>query len=124
MAVRQEELLEQHDALVIGFPTRLVRARVRRQRQEVFLRRRIAVATVAIAVTLAGFQLAGAGPASATSKPGAPASVTLKSGQTLWDIARRYAAPGTDLRTYVDATVELNSLAGTPVAGLKVRLPR
>jgi hypothetical protein len=124
MAVRQEELLQDHDALVIGFPTRVVRARVRRQRQEVFLRRRIAVATMVLAVTVAGFQLAGAGPASATSRPGAPASVSLEAGQTLWDLARRYAAPGTDLRTYVDATVELNSLAGTPVAGLKLRLPR
>jgi nucleoid-associated protein YgaU len=124
MAIRQEELFEPTSAQVLSFPTRVVRARVQRQRHDVFLRRRIAVATVIVALALTGLQMMGAGPASATSRPGAPVTVTLDSGQTLWDLARRYAAEGTDLRTYVDATVQLNSISGAPVAGAELRLPR
>jgi LysM domain len=49
----------------------------------------------------------------------------VEPGQTLWDLADRYAPDGTDLRAYVDAVVGLNDL-GTraPVAGERIKLPK
>jgi hypothetical protein len=48
----------------------------------------------------------------------------MRSGQTLWDLAERYAPTSTDPRAYVDQVLELNHLSGVPAAGVRVRLPR
>jgi hypothetical protein len=48
----------------------------------------------------------------------------LRPGETLWDVAERFAPPGIDRRAYVDAVVELNGVEGSVAAGQRVRLPR
>jgi hypothetical protein len=51
--------------------------------------------------------------------------VVVEPGQTLWDLADRYAPEGMDLRAYVDAVVGLNDLDGrAPFAGERLRLPK
>jgi hypothetical protein len=58
------------------------------------------------------------------SRAKAPKAITLAPGQTLWDVAERYAAPGQDLRAYVDSLVELNRVEGVPQIDQRIRLPR
>jgi hypothetical protein len=57
------------------------------------------------------------------SRANAPKAVTLQAGQGLWDVAERYAAPGQDLRAYVDALVEINDLGPIPQIGERLKLP-
>jgi hypothetical protein len=125
-AIRQEELrwLDQ-DALVVAFPTELVRRRAARQQRAVFIRRRIAAGAVAGMLVIGGFGLltgTAAGPVA--SAPGAPKSVTLTAGTTLWGIAQQHAEPGTDPRAYVAALLELNGLEAPPPQGTRIKLPR
>jgi LysM repeat protein len=50
--------------------------------------------------------------------------VTVSSGQTLWEIAEKYA-PGKDVRDAVDAIVSLNNLTeGTVQPGQRLALPK
>jgi nucleoid-associated protein YgaU len=124
MAVRQEDLLAERDAAVVAFPTH--RARVstaRRNRMEARRRRTAAVATVLSLVVV--FMLAtGPGGSAPASAPGAPRSVTIHQGDTLWSLAEAYAPAGMDLRAYVDALEDLNGLDGTLAAGQRIKLPR
>jgi hypothetical protein len=58
------------------------------------------------------------------SRPGAPAVVVVNEGQTLWELAQRYAPLGVDWRAYADAVVDLNGLEGPLQVGERLRLPR
>ena len=115
MALRKEDLPER-DAAIYRFPS-AARRRLRRR----YLRRRLTVAAAAVAVV--GLFLLG-GAHSPGSRPGAPRAIVVRSGETLWAIAGRYAPEDTDPRAYVDAMVRLNGIRGTPQAGMRLRLPR
>ena len=122
MAVRREELWTAPDAVVLDFPVRIARARAVRA-QRTFRNRRIAVGLVAFGIT-AG--IIGASAASSTivsSRPGAPATVVVEPGQTLWDLAARYSAPDVDPRTYVDELASMNGISGVLQAGAELELP-
>jgi Tfp pilus assembly protein FimV len=118
MALRREDFEVQRDAVVYAFPTARARARAKAQ-----VRRRRAGLAVVVASVI-GLTLMGGGTAPA-SRSSAPRAVVVQPGQTLWDVADRYAPEGMDLRAYVDALVGLNDL-GTrpPVAGERIRLPK
>jgi Tfp pilus assembly protein FimV len=117
MALRIEEL-ESQGARVYAFPTARVRARARARVR----RRRAGGATVVIAVVAMTLMGTGTAPA---SKSSAPRAVVVRAGETLWDVAERYAPAGLDPRAYVDAVVELNDLGGRmPAAGERIRLPK
>ncbi|CAN5608473.1 hypothetical protein BH24ACT26_BH24ACT26_08810 [soil metagenome] len=122
MAIQAEEL-RPREAVVVPFPAPTGGVRARRARM---LARRRRFATVAVAsfvfiATLVGGGGNGVAPA---SRPGAPGHVTVGTGDTLWDLAERYAPRGVDRRGYVDALVELNDLDGSLYPGTRVRLPR
>lgn len=125
-AIRQEELRGYADeARVYEFPTGPVRRRVAEERQVMFLRRRVAAAAlVALLVGGGALVLGSAGAPEVTSRPGAPRQVRLERGTTLWQVAERYAPPGTDPRSYIRATLELNGLAAPPHEGARIKLPR
>jgi hypothetical protein len=76
---------------------------------------------VVVAVVVATLLAGGTAPA---SRPGAPHSVVVDAGDTLWGIAERFAPGGIDRRAYVDALIELNELSGVPRAGQRIVLPR
>ena len=119
MAVRSEELVYQREAIVYRFPPRKQRIEARRA----VIRRRIALTAVGVVVVVTGLFATGpAGTAPATSRS-VPHSVVLHSGDTVWDIAQRYAPPNMDVRGYIDAIVELNGLAGLPAPGTRIKLP-
>jgi hypothetical protein len=124
MAVRSEELVFEASAVVYRFPTARVRARVARRRRAEIKRRRLALALVTtgmVLVTLVATGPAGVAPA---SRAGAPASVRIAPGDTLWDLATLYAPPGVDPRAYVDAILEVNGLETMPAAGSTIELPK
>lgn len=122
MALRRDELFDPTPGLVVPFPLGVARARARRARMLARRRRTAAVAAgLCLAVAVGGSATRGATVASA---PGAPRSTALAAGESLWDVAERYAAPGTDPRAYVGALQDLNGLEGAPVAGRSIRLPR
>jgi hypothetical protein len=50
--------------------------------------------------------------------------VTVEAGDTLWDLADRYAPEGSDPRAYIDQVMTLNHLAGGLVEGARIKLPR
>jgi Tfp pilus assembly protein FimV len=112
MAVRSEELFCRPGAPI---------AARRVPRSRACARRRVVGGALAAAI-VAGTLLIG-GPAPA-SRPGAPRAVVVRPGQTLWDVAERYAPTGVDARAYVDAVVTLNDLEGVLQAGDRLRLPR
>lgn len=118
MAARSEDLAFGNDAVVYRFPALAAR---RRARRKMMVRRRITLATAAflvVAATLAGGGVAETAPGSVR-----PHAVTVRPGDTLWGIAGEHAPEGTDLRAYVDALIEINSLAGGLQAGTRLRLP-
>ncbi len=122
MAVRQVDL-EIGGGVVYRFPP-IRQERIRMLRRRRVLRRRVALGVVGVGLVLA--TLFGGGPegmtAAAPQRP--PASVVLRPGETVWDLAERRAPSTVDPRAYVDAIIELNGLAGTtPVAGERVLLP-
>jgi hypothetical protein len=125
MALRREDLeVRPGDAALLEFPTAAVRARAARQQREQFTRRRLGVGLLLAMVVLMGLQIGGVGNSAPASIDGAPRAVRLESGETLWDVAARYAPPSTDTRAYVDELIELNGLAGAPAAGAKIKLPK
>ena len=123
MAVRREEMWVRPDAQVLDFPVRIARARARRA-QRTFVFRRVMVGLVAFALvgTIVGVSAAGQG-ADVASRPEAPASVTVQPGETLWEIAERYAPVDSDLRSYVAELVELNGGSELVYAGTDLKLP-
>ena len=124
MAIRREDLTPGTDAAVLSFPTGLARRRAARQMRVVYLRRRMALAGIFVLV-VAGWLLAGGvGNSAIASRDGSPSRITLQSGQTLWDVADRYAPAGIDPRAYVDALLRMNNVEGAPQSGQRLRLPR
>ncbi|MQB00921.1 MAG: hypothetical protein GEU78_11625 [Actinobacteria bacterium] len=119
MALRQEELYATPSGVVLRFPTGAVRARVRRQQVARQLGLVVAViATVAILIVATG-----PGGSAVASRTGTPAAVVVAPGETLWELAERYAQPGVDRRAYVDAIVDLNRLERAVQAGEHLELP-
>ena len=121
MAVRREDLFEAPGAVVVAFPTELVRARARRR--DLVVRRRRAAGMLA-AVVVALFLLATDPIPESAASADAPHTVTLAAGDSLWDLAAAYAPEGSDPRAYVAQIRALNGLYGTPRVGAAVRLPR
>jgi hypothetical protein len=131
MAVRCEELghRPRRDAYrpapgtIVAFPTARARAQAAARRRAEIRRRRLAA--VVLPVLVAGFVVA-TGPAgtSVASRQAAPRSVVLSPGETVWDLAERYAPETIDSRAYVDAVIELNGISGAPAAGERIELPR
>ena len=126
MAVRSEELYLQRErpagrsrrttARVYKFPP------VRARRAAVH-RRRLALGTVAVLVVVAGLFATGPSGVAPAASQRVPRSVVLHEGDTVWEIADRYAPENMDVRTYIDAIVRLNGLDGLPPTGTKLRLP-
>ncbi len=123
MAVRKEDLYESQ-AHVVAFPTQLVRARIARHRRIEMARRRLCAGVVVLVAVGAFLFTGGVGTSAPGSVAGAPATVVLHKGQTLWDLAERYAPERIDPRAYVDVLLELNHLAAPPPAGTELVLPR
>jgi hypothetical protein len=88
------------------------------------MRRRLGVGLLLALVVVMGLQIGGVGNSAPASIDGAPRSVRLATGETLWDVAARYAPGSIDTRAYVDELIELNGLAGAPSAGAKIKLPK
>jgi len=95
------------------------------RRRRVRLTRRGRAVVVLLALLLAGFVVVLAAPASQAADPAGPApTVVVRSGDTLWSIAMRYA-PGTNPFATIDEIRRLNGLSGYTVpVGLRLTLPR
>ena len=125
MALRREDLeVRSGEAALLRFPTAAVRARVARQERARFVRRRIGVGFLLAVVVVLGLQIGGVGNTAPASVDGAPRAVRLVEGETLWDVAARYAPSSVDPRAYVDELIELNGLSGAPSVGAKIKLPK
>jgi hypothetical protein len=74
----------------------------------------VAVAVAILAGTLVWFAWLSA-PAASRPTPAAPATVTVRSGDTLWSIAGR-VAPNRDPRAEVDTLQRVNHLTGVDLA--------
>jgi hypothetical protein len=123
MALRGEELVYEHPGRVLRFPRE--RAVARRRRQNLIEARRRLALVIAAVVVVAGVVLGGGtGGTAVASKQGAPKSVVLQSGETLWEVATEFAPSGVDPRAYVDALEDLNDISGAPRAGMQLHLPR
>jgi nucleoid-associated protein YgaU len=125
MAVRRQDLeLASHEgARIYRFPSEAFAARRGRARAAARRRRVTGAAAVVLAVGL----LIASGPggaAEAGSERILPRSVVVQPGETLWDIARRYAPEGTDPRAFVDSLAALNGGEAGVVAGQRLRLRR
>lgn len=83
----------------------------------------VALVAVALLVALLTPLRARAPSSSPTKGRAAPTAVTLAPGDTLWEVAARYAPPAIDPRAYVDELIALNRLQGAPLAGQRIRLP-
>jgi hypothetical protein len=123
MVVRVDELEEPTEAIVYRFPVERARSRIRAARRA-HRRRRTFLGVVSVFATLAFFLGGGVGYSTPHSATGAPRALTIQPGQTLWDVAERYAPEGMDPRAYVDAVDDLNDLEGPLLAGQRIRLPR
>jgi Tfp pilus assembly protein FimV len=118
-------------ARIYRFPTEEVRGRVRaetrariaRKRRMLARRRRAGLAFVALSVVLLGV-FGGGAQGSAPAAPGSPRSVIVKPGQSVWDIAERFAPESVDVRAYVDAILERNGGDPAIPAGTRIALPR
>jgi hypothetical protein len=129
VAIRQEELGRSYvpgttEGRVVRFPTAAARARARRQQRVVFMRRRVAVGALLVALVVGVLSIGGVGTSAPAAADGSPRHVVLQEGETLWSLADRYAPEGSDPRAFVDRVVDLNQLQGAPQAGAKIKLPR
>jgi hypothetical protein len=123
MAVRREEL-EQTPGRVLRFPAERAAARLKRERL-IEGRRRLAMLTAAFTVVIGVILGTTTGPAAVVaSRPGAPRTVVLQAGDSLWSVATEFAPDGADPRAYVHALEELNELDGAARAGMQLTLPR
>lgn len=123
MALRKEDLYEAPEAVVLDFPVRIARARAARARRA-RLERKLASWTVALglsAAVITGTALAGS--PTVASRTAAPQTVVVEAGETLFDIASRYAAEGSDLEAYAAEMAELNGVQGVAPPGTELRLP-
>lgn len=128
MAMVREELVEGPGAVVLWLPAparpvqrpRLPSAR----RRAAVARRRLVVGMAGLVLVAAMVLATGPGGAAVASRPGSPARITVAQGETVWDLAERYAPDGIDRRAYVDAILELNRLDGMPLAGQRLKLPK
>lgn len=112
------------EAEILAFPTGAVRRRVARQQRVAIARRRVVVGSFLI-VMVVGLLLGGGIVRSAPATgPSSPRTVTVRAGETMWDLARRFGPEGGDPRAYIHQIVELNSLEGAPQAGARLKLPR
>ena len=93
-------------------------------RQQIEARRRFVASTMVVLLAVVVFMLA-TGPEGSVqaSRSSAPKAVSLQPGQSLWDLAERYAAPGHDLRAYVDSILTINAIEGLPQIGERIKLP-
>ncbi len=66
--------------------------------------------------------LDGAGAEVGAGLPAAAGTVTIRPGDTLWEVAVAHAPPGTDPRVYVDRLRDLNDLHGFHVPAWTVLL--
>ena len=124
MAIRQEELYPAQQAILYRFPPQRAAA-VRERRRRMELRRRRAGAAGVLLVLVCAFLLAtGPSGSAPASRSGAPRAVTVRSGDTLWGLAERYAPAGVDPRAYVDLLEDTNDLSGGLAAGMRLRLPK
>lgn len=124
MAIRQEELYPAQQAVLYRFPPqRAAAVRARRRRMEV-RRHRAAVAGVLLVMVCAFMLATGPSGSAPASRSDAPRAVTIRSGDTLWGLAERYAPAGVDPRAYVDLLEDTNDLSGGLVAGMRLRLPK
>jgi hypothetical protein len=123
MAVRHQDLEQDHYAVVYRFPVERVRAREARRRAIAIRRRRLGVGLVVTLTVVATLFATGPSGIAPASRPGAPRVVRLAPGDTLWDLATVYAPSDVDPRAYVDAILEINDIAGLPQAGETIKLP-
>jgi LysM domain len=129
MALRQQEL-ERAPATVPHLRLAAESEQARRgpswaRTRMVARRRRLVVAVVASCALTAALVLGGGARGSApASLPGAPRVVIVRPGETLWDVAERYADPAVDRRAYVDALTRRNDLHGVLQPSARIRLPR
>ena len=128
MALRSEDLYGStygRDARIVRFPSTAVQqARARRLRRQAQTRRRALATAVMFVLAIALFVLATGPEGNVQASRRTPKAITLQAGQTLWDVAERYAPAGEDPRAYVDALIELNSVDGVAQAGQRIKLPR
>ncbi len=96
-----------------------------RRRGRVRLTRRGRAVVLLLALALAGFAAILAAPASQAADPAGPApTVVVRSGDTLWSIAAKYA-PSSDPFATIDEIRRLNRLTGFTVpVGVRLTLPR
>lgn len=123
MAIRREDLVLDRDARVLRFPAERAAARLRRRRM-LEARRRAALVAVAAVVVVGVLIGGGTGGTAVASKEGAPETVVLQPGETLWDVAVDFAPSHVDPRVYVDTLQDLNHITGAPRAGMQLQLPR
>jgi hypothetical protein len=126
MSVSSCEFDRSPGAVVLRFPSYALRRRAAARRRALALRRTaaaLALLAVLVLVLLGGG--GGSGTASAGSAPAlGPHAVVIRPGQTIWDLAERYAPATMDPRAYVDQVLDMNHLSGAPAAGMSIRLPR
>jgi hypothetical protein len=122
MALSEEMMQAEDHAVVLRFPTATVRRRAAARRRTLALRR--ASVAGALAATLVLVLLGSGGGTAEAAHSGTPRAVVLRSGQTVWDLAERFAPASMDPRAFVDQVLELNHLEGAPGAGVRIRLPR
>jgi LysM repeat protein len=101
------------------------RPRVVGRRGGVRLTRRGRVVLIVLSLLLAAVATVLAAPASQAADPaGAPPSIVVRSGDTLWSIATRYV-PSDDPFAAIDEIRQLNGLSGYTIkAGQRLTLPR
>lgn len=125
MALRREDL-RRREADLVRFPTEVARGRARRSRM--LARRRRSGLGLAVLVSVSGALLAAGSrptshPGAAKSAPRVARTVVVRPGDTLWDLAARYAPWSSDPRDYVDVVVDLNDLEGPLQSGMRIELP-
>ncbi len=94
-------------------------------RARVRLTRRGRAVVILLALLLAGAAVVLAAPASQAANPAGPApTVVVRSGDTLWSIATRFA-PSDDPFATIDEIRRLNGLTGYTVpVGVRLTIPR